>query len=35
MYDYAIETVVDAYELKKLAEKKYDEVELIANGQEQ
>ena len=30
MYDYAIETVVDAYELKKLAEKKYNEVELIA-----
>lgn len=35
MYDYAIETVVDAYELKKLAASKYDEVEIIANGQEQ
>ena len=35
MYDYAIETVVDAYELKKLAAQKYDEVEIIANGQEQ
>ena len=30
MYNYSIATVVDAYELKKLAEKKYDEVELIA-----
>ena len=35
MYDYAIETVVDAYELKKLAASKYDEVEIIANGQKQ
>src|SRR6056300_1734869 len=31
MYNYSIETVVDAYELKKMAEKAYAEVEVIAN----
>jgi len=30
MYNYSIETVVDAYELKKLAQTKYDEVEKVA-----
>lgn len=30
MYNYSIETVVDAYELKKLAQTKYDEVEMVA-----
>ena len=29
MYNYSIATVVDAYELKKLAEKSYDEVEIV------
>ena len=33
MYNYSIETVVDAYELKKIAQKAYDEVEVIANEQ--
>jgi len=32
MYNYSIETVVDAYELKKLAEQKYNEVEMVANN---
>ena len=29
MYNYSIATVVDAYELKKLAEKSYNEVEIV------
>lgn len=29
MYNYSVATVVDAYELKKLAEKAYDDVEVI------
>ena len=33
MYNYSIEEIVDAYKLKELAEKSYDEVELIANEQ--
>lgn len=33
MYNYSIETVVDAYELKKLAEQKYNEVEMISNNE--
>tara|TARA_B100000902_G_scaffold388264_2_gene433589 strand:+ start:178 stop:786 length:609 start_codon:yes stop_codon:yes gene_type:complete len=33
MYNYSIGEVVDAYKLKELAEKSYDEVELIANEQ--
>ena len=32
MYNYSIETVVDAYELKKLAQTKYDEVEMVAKN---
>lgn len=34
MYNYSIESVVDAYELKKLAEKKYDEVEMVSKKDE-
>ena len=33
MYNYSIETVVDAFKLKEMAEKAYDEVEIIANEQ--
>ena len=29
MYNYSIATVVDAYELKKLAEKAYNDVEIV------
>lgn len=29
MYNYSVATVVDAYELKKLAEKAYDDVEVV------
>jgi len=32
MYNYSIETVVDAYELKKMAKKAYVEVEAIADA---
>jgi hypothetical protein len=35
MYNYSIETVVDAYELKKLAALKYDEVEMVAKDDKQ
>ena len=35
MYNYSIESVVDAFELKKLAEKKYDEVEMVAENDKQ
>jgi hypothetical protein len=35
MYNYSIETVVDAYELKKLAQTKYDEVEMVAKNDKQ
>src|SRR6056300_521676 len=35
MYNYSIETVVDAFELKKLAEKSYDEVEMVAKDDKQ
>ena len=31
MYNYSIATVVDAYELKKLAQKAYDDVEIVEN----
>ena len=31
MYNYSIETVVDAFKLKEMAEKAYDEVEVIAS----
>ena len=31
MYNYSIETVVDAFKLKEMADKAYDEVEVIAN----
>ena len=30
MYNYSIATVVDAFELKKMAQKSYNEVEIIA-----
>ena len=33
MYNYSIETVVDAFKLKEMADKAYDEVEVIANEQ--
>ena len=33
MYNYSLEEIVDAYKLKELAEKSYDEVEIIANEQ--
>ena len=33
MYNYSIETVVDAFKLKEMAEKAYDEVEVIASEQ--
>ena len=33
MYNYSIETVVDAFKLKEMANKAYDEVEVIANEQ--
>ena len=33
MYNYTVESVVDAYKLKELAEKAYDEVEVIASEQ--
>ena len=33
MYNYSIETVVDAFKLKEIAQKAYDEVEIIANEQ--
>jgi len=33
MYNYSIETVVDAFKLKEIANKAYDEVEVIANEQ--
>jgi len=29
MYNYSVATVVDAYELKKLAQKAYDDVEIV------
>lgn len=29
MYNYSVDTVVDAYKLKKLAEKAYDDVEIV------
>ena len=35
MYNYSIETVVDAFELKKLAEKSYNEVEMVAKDDKQ
>ena len=31
MYNYSVETVVDAFKLKEIAQKAYDEVEVIAN----
>ena len=31
MYNYSVETVVDAFKLKEIAQKAYDEVELLAN----
>ena len=33
MYNYSVETVVDAFKLKEIAQKAYDEVEIIANEQ--
>ena len=33
MYNYSIETVVDAFKLKEMAEKAYNDVEVIANEQ--
>ena len=33
MYNYSVETVVDAFKLKEMAEKAYDEVEVIASEQ--
>ena len=33
MYNYSGETVVDAFKLKEIAQKAYDEVEIIANEQ--
>ena len=33
MYNYCVETVVDAFKLKEIAQKAYDEVEIIANEQ--
>ena len=33
MYNYQVETVVDAFKLKEIAQKAYDEVEIIANEQ--
>ena len=33
MYNYSVDTVVDAFKLKEIAQKAYDEVEIIANEQ--
>ena len=33
MYNYSVETVVDAFKHKEIAQKAYDEVEIIANEQ--
>ena len=33
MYNYSIESVVDAFKLKEMAEKAYNDVEVIANEQ--
>ena len=33
MYNYSVVTVVDAFKLKEIAQKAYDEVEIIANEQ--
>jgi hypothetical protein len=34
MYNYSMEEIVDAYQLKKLAKKSYDEVEIIATNEQ-
>ena len=33
MYNYSVDTVVDAFKLKEIAQKAYDEVEIIVNEQ--